>query len=111
MARVGDLGLLERVSILVSVYVPRSTRALRFLRDVVPGIDVPDEVMQRLAGAAPGEQAKEGFRLALEIVAALRETPGVSGVHLISIGGQEAILRLIEEAGLRREGESAVSGP
>ena len=107
MSRVGDLGLLERVSILVSVYVARSTRALRFLRDVVPGIDVPDEVMQRLAGAPPGEQAREGFRLALETVAALRETPGVSGVHLISIGGQEAILRLIEEAGLRREPEVA----
>jgi methylenetetrahydrofolate reductase (NADPH) len=107
MARVADLGLLERVSILVSVYVARSTRALRFLRDVVPGIDVPDEVMQRLAGVPPGEQAKEGFRLALETVAALRETPGVSGVHLISISGQEAILRLIEAAGLRKVSEVA----
>ena len=56
--------------------------------------------MARLEGAPAGEQAKEGFRLALETVAALREIPGVSGVHLISINGQEAILRLIEEAGL-----------
>ena len=46
------------------------------------------------------QQAEEGFRLALETVAALRETPGVSGVHLISIKGQDAILRLIETAGL-----------
>lgn len=107
MTRVRDLGLLERVFILVSVYVPRSTRALRFLRDVVPGIDVPDAVMDRLTGAPPGEQAREGFRLALETVAALREIPGVSGVHLISINGQEAILRLIEEAGLKPESEVA----
>ncbi|HEY1250272.1 MAG TPA: methylenetetrahydrofolate reductase [Thermoanaerobaculia bacterium] len=105
MDRVRDLGLLERVFVLVSVYVARSTRALRFLRDVVPGIDVPDSVMDRLAGVPAGEAAKEGFRLALETVAALREIPGVSGVHLISISGQEAILRLIDEAGLRRESE------
>jgi len=109
MDRARDLGLLERVFILVSVYVARSTRALRFLRDVVPGIDVPDAVMDRLAGVPPGEQAKEGFRLALETVAALREIRGVSGVHLISINGQEAILRLIAEAGLKTEAESRES--
>jgi methylenetetrahydrofolate reductase (NADPH) len=100
MARVRDAGLLERVFVLVSVYVARSLRALRYLRDVVPGIDVPDAVMQRFEGIPPERQAAEGFAMALETVAALRETPGVSGVHLISIKGQDAILRLIEEAGL-----------
>jgi hypothetical protein len=39
----------------------------------------------------------------------LREIRGVSGVHLISINGQEAILRLIAEAGLKREAESPES--
>jgi methylenetetrahydrofolate reductase (NADPH) len=67
---------------------------------VVPGIDVPDEIMNRFEKAPPDRQAADGFALALETVRALRETPGVSGVHLISIKGQDAILRLIEEAGL-----------
>lgn len=100
MKRSRDLGLLERVFVLVSVYVARSARAMRYLRDVVPGIDVPDDVLARLEKAPPGHQAEEGFRLALETVGALREMPGVSGVHLISIKGQDSILRLIEEAGL-----------
>lgn len=100
VARTRDLGLLERVFLLVSVYVTRSTRALRYLRDVVPGIDVPDAVMARLEHGPSELQAEEGFRLALETVAALREIRGISGVHLISIKGQEAILRLIEAAGL-----------
>jgi len=73
---------------------------MRYLRDVVPGIDVPDDVLARLEKAPPGHQAEEGFRLALETVGALREMPGVSGVHLISIKGQDSILRLIEDAGL-----------
>jgi methylenetetrahydrofolate reductase (NADPH) len=98
--RCRELGLLEKAFLLVSVYVARSARAMRYLRDVVPGIDVPDDVLGRLEKAPAGRQAEEGFRLALETVAALREMPGVSGVHLISIKGQDAILRLIEEAGL-----------
>ncbi len=100
MARVRDLGLSERVFLLVSVYVARSARALRYLRNVVPGIDVPDAVLARLDKASPERQAEEGFRLALETVAALREIPGVAGVHLISIRGQDSILRLVEAAGL-----------
>jgi methylenetetrahydrofolate reductase (NADH) len=100
IARAGDAGILDRVFVLVSVYVARSARALRYLRDVVPGIDVPDAVMARLDGRTAERQAQEGFALALETVAALREMRGVCGVHLISIKGQEAILRLIETAGL-----------
>jgi methylenetetrahydrofolate reductase (NADPH) len=95
-----EMGLLEGCFVLVSVYVARSARAMRYLRDVVPGIDVPDEVLGRLEKAPAAKQAEEGFALALETVQALRETPGVSGVHLISIKGQDAILRLIEMAGL-----------
>lgn len=100
MARVVDAGLLERVFLIVSVYIARSARALRHMRDIVPGIDVPDAVMARIEGAPASRQAEEGATLALETVAALRETRGVSGVHLISIKGQEAIVRLIETAGL-----------
>ena len=100
MAAAADLGLLERSFILVSVYVARSERALRHLRDVVPGIDVPEEVMGRLAGLPRERQEAEGFRLALETVAAIRELPGVAGVHLSSIRGQDAIRRLVAETGL-----------
>jgi len=100
VARAGDAGVLDRVFVLVSVYVARSSKALRFLRDVVPGIDVPDAVIERIEGTPAKRQAEEGFAMALETVAALREIRGVSGVHLISIKGQDAILRLIEEAGL-----------
>jgi methylenetetrahydrofolate reductase (NADPH) len=98
--RCREMGILEKVFLLVSVYVARSARAMRYLRDVVPGIDVPDDVLGRMEKTPPARQAEEGFRLALETAAALRETTGVSGVHLISIKGQDAILRLIEEAGL-----------
>jgi methylenetetrahydrofolate reductase (NADPH) len=110
MARAEEMGLLQRLFVIVSVYVTRSARALRYLRDVVPGIDVPDDVMARLDGIPAPRQAEEGFRLALETVAAVRRIRGVSGVHLISIHGQDAILRLVEAAGLLPRPEIAPSG-
>jgi methylenetetrahydrofolate reductase (NADPH) len=113
VSRVADMGLLERVFLLVSVYVARSTRALRYLRDVVPGIDVPDSLMARFESVPSDRQTEEGFRLALETVAAVREIQGVSGIHLISIKGQDAILRLVEAAGLlpRPEPEGGLIAP
>jgi methylenetetrahydrofolate reductase (NADPH) len=99
MARVVELGLTERVFVLAGVYVLRSARAARYLRDQVPGIDVPDDVLRRMEGLPPDRQAEEGVRLALETIARLREMPGISGIHLMSIRGEEAILRVVEEAG------------
>ena len=100
MARAGDLGLLEHVWVLVGVFVPRSARALRYVRDQVPGIDVPDEVVERMDAAPADRQWDEGVGIALEIIEQVREIPGVRGVHLMSIKNEEAIVRVVEEAGL-----------
>ena len=100
MRRVVDLGLHERAYILPSVCVPRSARALRYLRDEVPGIDVPEDVLARLERTPPDRQAEESIRMGLETVAAVRQMPGVAGVHLIAIKWEEAIVRVADAAGL-----------
>lgn len=100
MARCGDLGLLDHVWVLAGVFVPRSAKAVRYLRDQVPGIDVPEPVLHRMEATPPERQWDEGVRLALEIVEQVREIPGVRGVHLMSIRNEDAIVRVVEEAGL-----------
>lgn len=100
MARAGELGLLSNVFFLAGVYVLRSARAARYLRDEVPGIDVPDDVIARMERVPADRQAEEGIRIALEIVEQLRDIPGIAGLHLMSIRGEEAILRVVERAGL-----------
>lgn len=100
MAQVEDLGLLEKVFVIASVCVPRSARAARYMREQVPGMDVPEEVLGRLEAVPRDRQADEGIRIALEVFGALREIPGLSGVHLIAIRWEEGIARLAEEAGL-----------
>jgi methylenetetrahydrofolate reductase (NADPH) len=100
MARCGDLGLLDHVWVLAGVFVPRSARAVRYLRDQVPGIDVPEDVVARLDSMPPDRQWDEGVRIGLEILEQVRSIPGIRGVHLMSIRNEEAIVRVVEEAGL-----------
>jgi methylenetetrahydrofolate reductase (NADPH) len=100
MARCEALGLLDRVFVLPSVYVCRSAGSARYLRDMVPGIDVPEPIIERMEGVPSGRQSDEGISIALEIVEELRQMRGVAGVHLISIRGEESIVRVVEEAGL-----------
>jgi methylenetetrahydrofolate reductase (NADPH) len=100
LARAGDLGLLGRVPILVGVFVPRTARALRYLRDEVPGIDVPEEVLARMEAAPAERQPDVGVAIATEIVQEVRELPGVRGVHLMAIRNEEGLHRVIEGAGL-----------
>jgi methylenetetrahydrofolate reductase (NADH) len=100
MRRAVDLGCAERAWILAGVYVPRSAGAVRYLRESVPGIDVPDEVVRRLVGVPKERQEEEGVTLALEICEELRGIPGVAGLHLMSIKGDRAILSLVERLGL-----------
>jgi methylenetetrahydrofolate reductase (NADPH) len=100
MARCGELGLLDHVWVLVGVFVPNSARGARYLRDHVPGVDVPDRVIERMDAAPRDDQKAEGIAIALEIVEAVRQIPGVSGIHLMTINHEEAIPRVVEGAGL-----------
>jgi methylenetetrahydrofolate reductase (NADH) len=100
MRRAVESGAAERAWILAGVYVPRSARAASYLRDWVPGIDVPEAVVRRLEGVPADRQEDEGVRLAVEICEEVRAMPGVAGLHLMSIRGDHAIRRVVEELGL-----------
>jgi methylenetetrahydrofolate reductase (NADPH) len=109
MARCGELGLLDHVWVLAGVFVPSTARGTRYLRDQVPGVDVPGWVVDRMEAAAPDLQKDRGVEIALEIVDQVRQIPGVSGIHLMTINHEEAIPRVVERAGLLPRPSSARS--
>jgi len=100
MGMAADLGLTGKVFILPSIGIPRSARGARFMRDKVPGLQVPDALVNRLERTPPARQAEEGIKIAVELVNAVREIPGVSGVHLIGIKWEEGVVQVAEAAGL-----------
>ncbi|MEE8443076.1 MAG: methylenetetrahydrofolate reductase, partial [Dehalococcoidia bacterium] len=73
MEEVREKGVHERTYILAGVGPIRSAGAARFMRDRIPGMDVPDEIVDRMAGVERGEEArKEGLKICVEIIQELR---------------------------------------
>jgi len=98
MRAVEDLGLFERVFILVGVGPLRSAKAADWMRTNVPGIHVPDNVIARLAGAA--DQAREGRNICIELIQELHAIKGVSGVHVMAYRQEESVAEVIERSGV-----------
>jgi methylenetetrahydrofolate reductase (NADPH) len=100
MHRVRDLGLHERTHILVGVGPLRSEKAAEYMRTRVPGVWIPDDVVERMA-KAPGERKREeGMRICIEMIERVREIEGVHGVHVMAYRQEELVAEIIERAGL-----------
>src|SRR5215472_13001546 len=99
MAEVRDLGLDQRCRILAGVGPVRSLRALDHLRGL-PGMHIPEEVDRRLRGVPAGGVAEEGLAMCAEIIEQVRQIPGVSGVHVMAPGHEQAIPAVLGRAGL-----------
>jgi methylenetetrahydrofolate reductase (NADPH) len=102
MDRVRALGLDRRCSILAGVGPIKSLRALEHIRREVPGMYVPDAIVNRLRGVPEDRVAAEGVAICTEIVHQVRAMPGVAGVHIMAFGWEEAIPEILERAGLGR---------
>jgi methylenetetrahydrofolate reductase (NADPH) len=105
MQRVRDLGLHERVFILIGVGPLRSERAAEYMRTKVPGIWIPDEIVDRMARAPQSQKREEGIRICVEIIQQVREIEGVHGVHVMAYRQEEAVAEIIERADLLPAGE------
>lgn len=100
MQRVRDLGLDEKLYILVGVGPLRSAKVAEWMRANVPGVFIPDAIVERLKGAHAKQQTLEGKKLCIEIIQQVREIPGVSGVHVMAYRQEELVAEIIEDAGL-----------
>jgi methylenetetrahydrofolate reductase (NADPH) len=95
-----DMGLLEKVYILVGVGPLRSDRAAEYMRTKIPGVVIPDAVVERLRKTPKKQKRAEGKRICVEIIQQVRELDGVSGVHVMAYRQEELVSEIVEEAGL-----------
>src|SRR2546422_1052851 len=102
MERVRDLGLDRTVPILAGVAPLRSARAARYLRERVPGMEVPEALVWRMeqAGSERARREDEGIRICVEIIEQLREVRGLAGFHLLPIHWEEAVAEIASRARL-----------
>jgi len=100
MRQVRDLGLHELAYYLVGVGPLRSVVAAAYLRTKVPGVYIPDEIVERLRKTPKEQQQEEGRKICVEIIEQVKEIEGVAGVHIMAYKQEELIPSIVEESGL-----------
>ncbi len=100
MKMVRDMGLHEKVGILGGITPLKSARMAEYMSRQVAGMDVPEEVINRMRSVPAAEQRKEGMRIAVETINALQEIEGVRGIHIMAIEWEDAVPQIVEAAKL-----------
>ena len=100
MKRVRDIGALDGAYLLAGVSPIKTLGAARYMATRVPGMDVPDEIVERMRKTPRNQRAEEGAKLCVEIIQQVREIEGVAGVHLMCIEWEEIVPEITEQAGL-----------
>ena len=87
-----DRGCTEQVAILAGITPMKTVGMARYMQNRVPGMDVPDEVVKRIAGVPKDKQADEGITFAIEQIEEIKERPGHQGLphHGHRVGGESA---------------------
>jgi len=98
MKKAVDMGLTEKAYILAGVTPMKSARMAQYMAKMVPGMDVPEELIERLKGAGKGKQAEEGIKFAIEQIEEFKEMEGVAGVHLMAIEWEHKVPEIAERA-------------
>jgi len=96
MEKVRELGIHEKVFILVGVGPVKTAKSAEWMRTNVPGVWIPDDVIERLKKGGKGE----GKRLCVDIIQQVREIKGVAGVHIMAYKQEELVPEIVAEAGL-----------
>ena len=96
------------VPIMAGIIPLKAAGMAKFMNQNVPGIDVPQDMIDRLTAAAEEGKAtgvkglpmKLGIEMAAEMVARIKEENICPGVHIMAIGAEKNVPIILEKAGI-----------
>ena len=100
MEQARDRGLHEKAYILAGVTPFKSAGMAKYMKKRVPGMDVPDEVVERMSGTPKEKQPEEGINICVESIQRLKALEGVRGFHIMAIEWEEKVPEIVERSGL-----------
>jgi len=91
--------ILDKVFILIGLTPLKSLKVAQYLNTKVPGVRIPENILNRMerAGVSAPE---EGVRIALELIDSIKHKKGINGIHIMTLGWEEIVERLVIESGL-----------
>lgn len=100
MEGVRKMGLHKKCYILAGVTPMKSVGAARYMKNRVPGMDVPTELVERMASVEKEKQPEEGIAICVETIERLKQVEGVAGFHIMAIDWEEKVEEIVKKAGL-----------
>ena len=94
----GDLGLHEKLFMLIGVGPLASARTAQWMRKNVPGVHIPDAIIKRLEGA--DDQKAEGISLCVDLIQEVQEIEGVNGVHIMAYKQEHMVPEIVRRSGI-----------
>ncbi|HEX74603.1 MAG TPA: 5,10-methylenetetrahydrofolate reductase [Dehalococcoidia bacterium] len=88
------------VKILAGIVLLVSARMAKFMNDNVPGIFVPQELIDELAGVEKGKGLQKGVEIAARMIRTIKDESICDGVHIMAIGKEEIVPEILAIAGL-----------
>jgi methylenetetrahydrofolate reductase (NADPH) len=88
----------QRAPILAGISPIRSVKAAYAMRQV-PGVKIPDWLIQRMKASA--DPKEESVQITLELIDKVKGLPGVRGIHFMAVGWESIVPRLVKDSGLR----------
>ena len=98
MEEVCCLGLHKKSFILAGVIPVKSAKALRYMKNEVPGVVIPDNLIERMEAAT--DQKAEGVEVCIETIQKVAKIEGVSGVHIMAIAWESIVPEIVQRSGL-----------
>jgi methylenetetrahydrofolate reductase (NADPH) len=96
--------ILDKVFILVGITPLKTLKMAKYMNDAVPGVFVPEPVLTRMQAAeSAGNAQEEGVQIALELIEKIKGKQGVNGVHIMAVGWEEIVPRIVTDANLLPE--------
>jgi 5,10-methylenetetrahydrofolate reductase len=87
-----------KVKILAGIVLLTSAPMAKFMNKNVPGIFVPETLIDELAGAPKGKALETGINIAARMIKTIRKEKIADGVHIMAIGKEEEVPRILELA-------------
>ncbi|TZE80711.1 methylenetetrahydrofolate reductase [Calorimonas adulescens] len=86
--------------ILVGVIPLKSPGMANYMNKNVPGIYVPEEIIERLRKSQ--DKVKEGLKIAAEFINEVVQQKLCDGVHIMAVGAEENVPELLEMCGFKK---------
>ncbi len=98
-------GILDKVYILIGITPLKTVKMAKYMNNEVPGVFIPDALIKRMEDAdAKGNAQEEGVQIALELMDKIKTKHGVNGFHIMAVGWEEIVPRIVTEADILPRG-------